>query len=106
MQDSTQQLIERISAWARDHPEASNYCLGDELEARQLLLVIAATMKETTRGCSDLTSDEKRTLKRIRTDMCRAAAQGMAMDYIRALNKTDQLEFLGLEIHTPAIVLQ
>ncbi len=106
MQDSTQQLIERISAWARDHPEANKYCLGDELEARQLLLVIAATMKQTARGCSDLSSDERQTLKRIGQDMRKAAAQAMAMDYVRALNMTDQLEFLGLEIHTPEIVLQ
>ncbi len=106
VKDSTQELTSRIAAWARDHPEASQYCLGDELEARELCLVIAATMKETVRGCSDMTSDERQTVKRIGQELRKAAAQGAAMDYIRALNQRDQLEFIGLEITTPDIVLQ
>lgn len=106
MQESTQQLTQRIVAWARDHPEADSYCLGDELEARQLLLVIVATMKETARGCRDLSTVEKQQIHNIAQGMRKAAAQGAAMDYVRELNQTDPLEFIGLKIVTPAIVLQ
>ena len=105
VRDSTQELTSRIAAWAREHPEASQYCLGDELEARELLLVIVASMKVTSIGCCDLTSDEIQTVKRICQEMRLAAAQAKAMDYIRDLNQDDQLEFLGLKITTPAIVL-
>lgn len=106
MRDSTQALTQRIADWARDHPEADSYCLGDELEARQLLLVIVATMKETVRGTSDMSMAEKNQVHQIAVDMRQAAAQQKAMDYIRELNMTDQLEFIGLKILTPAIVLQ
>lgn len=105
MRDSTRELTDRIAAWARDHPEATEYCLGDETEARQLLLVIVATMKQTVRGCSDMSTGEKNQIHEIAVAMRKAAAQAKAMDYIRELNATDQLEFLGLEITTPAIVL-
>lgn len=104
--DSAQQLVERISSWAQDNPEASEYCLGDELEARELLVVIVANIKQSRLGCSDLSVDEIRQIRRIEREMRKAIAQAKAMDYVRELNKTDPLEFLGLRITTPAIVLQ
>ena len=49
-------MADRIAAWAEDHPEASEYCLGDEPEARELLVLIAATFKVTARGTSSMNS--------------------------------------------------
>lgn len=95
-------LADRISAWAIEHPEATEYCLGDELEARELLVTIAGAIKLMSR---DMPKGVRRDLaNRYRRDMCKAAAQQRALEYIRGLD--EPLEFLGLTITVPEPTIQ
>lgn len=95
-------LADRISAWALEHPEATEYCLNEEIEARELLITIAAAIKLMTR---DMPKGIRKDLAiRYRRDMCAAAAQARALEYIRGLD--EPLEFLGLTITVPEETVQ
>lgn len=103
-------VADRISAWAKDNPDATEYCLNDEMEARALLIEILAYTKEMVKDISPHTPDNnerevRQVAKKFMQDMRKALAQGAAIDYIRELNKTEPLEFIGLRITTPDLVL-
>ena len=106
MSSSTEQLVERLVAWAKENPTAEEYCLGDELEARQLLVIIAAHLKVTLAGTESVGVEERNKVNGIMRDMRAACAQARAMEYIAELNITDQLEFIGLRIMTPEVTMQ
>lgn len=98
-------LADRINAWALEHPEATEYCINEELEARELLVTIAAAIKLMV---GDMPKGHRRELARkYRSDMLRAAAQAKAMDYVREQeNAGAPLEFIGLKITVPEVTLQ
>lgn len=97
-------IADRINEWAKDNPEATEYCLNDEHEARMLLITIAATLKLLMKDMPRR-SAERAIARKTRSEMLQAAAQTQSIDYIRELNKREQLEFLGLKITTPDLVL-
>ena len=98
-------VANRISEWAEEHPEATQYPLTDEQEAGEILTAIIAMTEMTVQG-TNMDKHMRREVMKILGNMQIAISRREAISYIRELNKTDQLEFLGLEIVVPAIVLQ
>lgn len=96
-------IADRIALWLQENPDASEYCVNEEIEAKELLLGIAATIKAMMIDVKD--RNDYAQVKAIRNAMCRAAAQSKAIPYIRELNKTDPLEFLGVRITVPEEII-
>lgn len=97
-------ILDRMEVWAEDHPEATSYMLMSELEAEELLLAMAAALKLISRDVNnivdkDIAQNYARTYRKV-------VVQGAAMDYIRTLNKSDEIEIYGLKIKAPRVVLQ
>ncbi len=90
------QIQYRIRKYAADHPEATQYPLTNELEASELLLVIAATIHHGLASESNTTV--RKAMRSAANGMRAAVSRSQSYDYLRRLGRQ---EFYGLEILVP-----
>ena len=104
---SGSRLADRISQWASEHPEADAYQITTEIEAGELLATIMASIEISLAGvpADDVHAKEVEVVKKLLADMTMARSRNDALGWIREFNKTDQLEFIGLRIEVPAVVM-
>jgi hypothetical protein len=97
-------IIERIEAWANDHPEAVDYWIDTEIEAASLLLAMAASLKHAEQDIADRISIE--TLRRYANTYRQHVQQGKALYYLRKLCEGDEdlITLHGLTIRASRIV--
>jgi hypothetical protein len=96
--------LERIEAYAEDHPEAEEYLLEGEQEAAEVLIAMAGTMKVIQ---ADLAPGVDRdTVYEICKTYRQAVAKGKATELFRAMSEDDQLEIYGLRLRMRQILLQ
>lgn len=103
---SSGHVLQRIEAFKAEHPEATEYLITTELEAEQVLLAIAATLKCILDDVHD--RDSKAEIKKIGQQYRLAVVQGRALDFIREIAAADEtaLEIHGVRIVVPPKVLQ
>ena len=92
-------IADRISAWLTENPDATEYAINTELEARELLITIAAAIKLMIRDMEP--SHEKDCAKVYERQMRAAAFQKRGLAYIREnfmAEGCEALEFLGVRI--------
>ena len=97
-------IADRMSAWAKDHPDAEEYSITTENEAAELLVAIVAAAEMQLAGQKKNATYHEQ--MRYLAEMQQAATQGDALDYIRTLTMEQELQFVGLRIVVPLIVLQ
>ncbi len=90
-------IHERMMNYRNAHPDHEWYAITNELEAAEMLLVIAASLKATGYNLGNVadTAAVKDSARRYR----RAAANGMAMAVLKEISPDHSpLEFYGLKI--------
>jgi len=92
-------ILARMEEYSEEHPEATSYLISTELEAEELLLAIAATLKHLMRDVKH--RDDQAQIKKIGQQYRLAVVQNRALDYIRGLTGDDELEIYGLKITVP-----
>ena len=96
-------ILERIEQYAEDHPDATEYIIHDELEAEQLLLAMAATIKLTAKSVRN--AMDKTLYLEIANKYRKAVIQQKALETFRAMTEDDQLELHGLKLLAPTIII-
>ena len=97
-------VANRIAAWLDENPQADEYCVNDELEAREILIVIAAHIKTMLGDIRNPVDRNK--AKEWAAEMRRAVVQGRAIEWIRETNTDNPIQFLGVNLTVPAITVQ
>ncbi len=96
-------VADRVSAWLIDHPEATEYCVNDEREAMQILTEILAHLMLMKRDIPDAV--DRRKVRDLCKQIRKAIVQARAIEWIRQKNKTDPIEYLGVKLTVPALVI-
>ncbi len=95
-------IADRISDWLHEHPEATEYCINEELDAAQLLIAISNQLHIHLKTIPKHYVDDRRDIRKLRNRMQLAAKTFRGIAYIRSLNESgQQLEFLGVRITVP-----
>ncbi len=97
-------VADRVSDWLKDHPEATEYCVNDEREAMYILTEILAHLMLMMPDIDSAADRFK--IHQLTMDMRRAIVQARAIEWIRKTNETDPIEYLGVKLTTPALVIQ
>lgn len=96
-------IIERIEQFAEENPKAKQYWIDSELEAAEILVAMAASLKLLL---NDENNDEegRKTLNHYASEYRRNVAQGKALQYFRSLSDRDALEIYGLRILAKSLI--
>ena len=97
-------IIDQLERFAEENPGTETYWVDTEFEAAQILLAMAASLKLCE---TDITNDEAG-LKKIReyaNTYRQKCAQGKALNYLRTIDQSDELQIFGLTIKARRIVL-
>ena len=95
-------ILERLEDYAEEHPEATEYRISSELEAEQILLAMAATIKHTSSSIRN--KMDKSLYLEIANKYRVAVIGGKALETFRAMTEEDQLELYGLKLTVTNIV--
>lgn len=96
-------ILARLEQISQQDPTRSEYQLTTETEAQELLTAMAAMLAKMAK---DVAGTDRQVLKDYEATYRVQVLNDTALDYFRTLNEEDQLEFCGLKIIVPAIVLQ
>lgn len=97
-------ILERLEQFKEDNPTAMEYWIETEIEAAQLLIAMAASLKTLA---SDIKNDPAgvETFQNYARLYRRTVAQGKAINYLRNLTDTDSIAICGMRIRARRIVL-
>jgi hypothetical protein len=96
-------ILERLEQFAADNPMESEYRITSELEAEQLLIAIAAVVKNNAEGIDDPKAAQK--LRNIAHLYKQKVQRNQALEYLRELSDEVQLEIYGLKIVPTKLIL-
>lgn len=101
----TAQILNRIEEWALENPDETDYWIESELEAEQILLTMAAVIKQSIKTTPTLTSHDKEMMRKIANEYRHAVQHGRASQLFRDMTEEDQLELVGLRLRVREIVI-
>lgn len=90
------QILDKIQGYSLMNPDATFYEVQSELEAAQLLLAMAAMIKETKNAVKN--KFDRATYEQVARDYRAAVQQGRALQKFRDMTEEDQLELYGLKL--------
>lgn len=96
-------ILERLEQISQEEPDRTEYQLTTETEAQELLTAMAAMLGKMA---LDVSGTDRQVLKDYEATYRVQVINNTALDYFRQLTDEDQLEFCGLKITVPVIVLQ
>lgn len=97
-------VIQRLEAYAEDHPEATTYSITSEWEAEEILGAMALSLAALANDVKDKT--DRAELTKYGKQYHLAVVERRALEFIRELTDDDELVIYGLKLQVPAIVLQ
>jgi len=89
-------IQDRLEEWREKHPRAKEYRVTNELNAAEILILGAATLKCAYDICND--PDQVKVLKTYAEEYRAACFQGKALRLISSMTAENQLEIIGLKI--------
>lgn len=95
-------ILDRLQRLAVENPQLEEYQLTTEIEAQQLLLAMAAMLKELRKDVKH--AEDREEIGQYARDYRLAVQEGRALEYLHGLNPDDELELFGLKITTSVIV--
>ena len=95
-------ILDRLQRLAVENPDLQEYQLTTEFEAAELLLAMAAMLKELRKDVNN--AEDRRQISEYGNEYRLAVKQGRALEYLHTLNPEDELELFGLKITTSVII--
>lgn len=101
----TAKILDRLEEYALENPDETDYWIETELEAEQILLAMAAVIKQTIKITPTLTSHDKQMMRDVANKYRHAVKQGQARQLFRDMTEHDQLELRGMRLRVREIVI-
>lgn len=95
--------LERLAQYAEEHPEKNEYRITSELEAAEILTMLAATLKLGAKQTRDREYAKK--LRDFSHVYKLQVKRGNALEYIRQLSEEEELVIYGMKLTAPRITL-